>query len=136
MKMKLSKVIENYKSLSSLEKKKLPIKLSYVISKNLDKLKTETDIIEQNRIKLAESFAKRNEDGSPIIEDNKYIIENQSEFVKELNEYFDTEIDVDICTLTMFDIEKLDEPRYDALTPLEMSALYLMLAEENIQMIE
>lgn len=109
--------------------KKLPIKLSYAISKNITILVPEAKIIDDNRIKLAQTYADKNEDGTPMIIDNSYHINDIESFNKELIEYYRTEIDLDICKASISDLDKLDDPKYDALSPSEIMSLQFMLED-------
>ena len=77
MKMTLNEILIRYSSIVKLSEKKLPIKLSYALLKNIFKLRNESEIIDNNRIKLAEIYAEKNDDGSPKTKDGNFIIENE-----------------------------------------------------------
>lgn len=47
--------------------------------------------VEEERKQLAEEFSRKDKNGKPIIEDNKYVLENEKEFYKEYNELMDEE---------------------------------------------
>lgn len=47
--------------------------------------------VEEERKQLAEEFSRKDKNGKPIIEDNKYVLENEKEFYKEFNELMDEE---------------------------------------------
>ena len=111
---------------------KLPIKLSYAISKNLSVLEKEANLIDDNRIKLAEAYAEKNPDGTPIIDKNKCYVINEAALPslnKEIAEYYRTITSIDICKANIKELDKLEESRYDALSPAEISALDFMLED-------
>lgn len=128
MKIKLAEVKVRYKTLCSLANKKLPVKVSYAISKNIMKLQEETETLEKERVKLAEQYAVKGEDGEPKVIDNSYVMEeNQEAFAKEYQEFLDTETEVMIYTIPEDVMECMDDSRYDVLTPAELIALDFMI---------
>lgn len=129
MKMTLNEILIRYSSIVKLSEKKLPIKLSYALLKNIFKLRNESEIIDNNRIKLAEIYAEKNDDGSPKTKDGNFIIENEEQFHKEFDDYCQTEIEVDICKCKRSEFDKLEEPRYDALSPSEILSLEFMIED-------
>jgi len=87
--LNLYQALSNLKGLSG-------VKFCYGIVKNINLLKPEVEAIqktiepkedfqkyEKERIELAQKHAKKKEDGTPIIEGNRYVLENQKEFEKE-----------------------------------------------------
>lgn len=123
MKIKLKEIERTLVGLRSAADKKLPIKISYPIAKNLSVFQKEYDIINSERIKLMESYADKDENGVPNIEDNQYKFSGNGLklFQKEYLDYLETEIDVDTSKINIEDLDLLDDPRYDVLTPNEMS---------------
>lgn len=74
-------------------------KFAYALLKNKNKIKKKLEeiysryqvsedfkIYDEQRIKLAEKHAKKDDKGEPIVNGEKYDIENKEEFEKELNE--------------------------------------------------
>lgn len=128
MKMTLSEVLIRRENLATLSGKVLPSKLSYAIAKNLMKLQTEVEIIEKGRISILERYAKKDEEGNPVIKDSSYELgENMAKFNEEYQEYIQTETDVEIMTVSSDILDKLDEPRYDAFTGAQMIAIDFMI---------
>lgn len=133
MDLTLGEIRDKYKVFVAISSKKLPIKLSYAISKNLSVLEKEANLIDDNRIKLAEAYAEKNPDGTPIIDENKCYVINKAALPslnKEIAEYYRTVTSIDICKANIKELDKLEDSRYDALSPAEISALDFML--ENI----
>ena len=132
MDLTLGEIRDKYKVFVAISSKKLPIKLSYAISKNLSVLEKEANLIDNNRIKLAEAYAEKNPDGTPIIDKNKcYVIGEAAlpSLNKEIAEYYRTVTSIDICKANIKELDKLEESRYDALSPAEISALDFMLED-------
>lgn len=132
MDLTLGEIRDKYKVFVAISSKKLPIKLSYAISKNLSVLEKEANLIDDNRIKLAEAYAEKNPDGTPIIDKDKcYVIDEAvlPSINKEITEYYRTVTSIDICKANIKELDKLEDSRYDALSPAEISALDFMLED-------
>ena len=129
MRLTLKEISDKYQAFNKIIAKKLPIKLSYAISKNMTTLEDEAKVIDDNRIKLAQTYAEKNEDGSPKVINNSYVIDDIESFNKELSEYYKTEIDIYICKVNSSDLDKLDDPKYDVLSPSEIMTLQFMLED-------
>ena len=61
MKMKLSEVQERLQGLLKITEKKFPAKIGYAIAKNIEKLGDENKNLEQQRVKLCEMYAQKDE---------------------------------------------------------------------------
>lgn len=137
MNLTFKDVSELYDNLRNISIKKLPFKISYAISKNMAALESENAIIESNRIKLIEMYADKDESGKAVINNGEYHIaeEIQPAFAKEYNEFMDTQTEVlkDVSEINISEFEKLEDSRYDALSPADMTALSFMISEEKTQ---
>ena len=82
---------------------------------------------------MAENYADKDENGEPKFNDDKYVIsdENAMKFNVELNEYYSTTTEIDIYKISADELNKLEEQRYDALSPSEIGTLMFMLDEES-----
>lgn len=136
MKLTLKELTDKYKEFSSIAVKRLPAKLSYAISKNMTMLEKEVKLIDDNRIKLAQTYAEKNEDGTPKIVENSFVISDIESFNRELMEYYKAETDVEVCKVNPSELDKLDDPRYDALSPAEIKSLQFMFEENKSNIIE
>lgn len=130
MRLTLKEISDKYQAFNKIIAKKLPIKLSYAISKNMTTLEDEAKVIDDNRIKLAQTYAEKNEDGTPKIIDHSYVISDLESFNKELNEYYKSETDIEVCKIDSNELDKLDDPKYDALSPSEIMVLQFMLEDD------
>lgn len=131
MKLTLKKATENYNALAAVAEKKLPVKLSYAISKNLAKLQPEYELVQKARMDLLDQYGKKDQEGNLVIEDNCYQLSDAEAFNREMREYIDTEIEVDIHLVSTDELSKLEEFRYDILTPAELVSLEFIFQGEN-----
>lgn len=132
MKMKLSDVRVRYQNLWELSKKKLPHKLAYAIAKNILKLEAEGKLIEERRMDIIHTYAKKDEDGKLITNGINYELGDNAEiFNKEFNDFLETETVVDIHTVNSQILEISEDPRYDVLTVTELIALDFMLVSAD-----
>lgn len=128
MKIKLAEVKARLQILCKLGDKKLPVKISYAISKNIMQLQEESDALEKARIQLVEQFAEKDEDGKPKVIDNAYVMNGDKEkCMKEYQEFLEMEAEIMIYTVSEEILENMDDTRYDVLTPAELVGLDFMI---------
>jgi len=132
MKMTLNEVLENYKSLAELAGKKLPVRFSYAVSKNLKKLENEVKPVEKGRSDLIMQYCEKDEEGKPKSDSKGNLIfgDNAPKFIAEYNEYLKMETEVEIHKIPFTEIERTEEDRYDILSPVEMMGIGFMIEEE------
>ena len=94
--MKGYEITAHTRSLVNLSGKKLPVSMSFAMATNLDRLMEWQERIEKQRIGLCEQYAKKGDDGKPIIKDNKYhlFIQDIEKDIKN-EEYHDIYIEAD-----------------------------------------
>lgn len=78
------------------------------------------------RQELLEKYAAKGEDGKFLVENGQYSIEDKEGFAKDLDELLAIETEVGIHTVSEEEIEKCDDPRYDALTVADLETLEIM----------
>ena len=69
---------------------------------------------------------RQGEDGKFLVENGQYSIEDKEGFAKDLDELLAIETEVGINTVSEEEIEKCDDPRYDALTVADLETLEIM----------
>lgn len=109
--------------------KRLPVKISYAIHKNAAAIEPILKAYDETRKSLIEQYAEKGEDGKPIIEDNKVTIGEPEAFNADMAELLDEETEVEIHKVSIAEFDKLDDPKFDALTVSEMSILNFMIEE-------
>lgn len=132
--MKLSEVQGRLEGLLKLAGKNLPVKIAYAIAKNIKVLNEEYKTIEEQRIKLCEKYADKDEDGKPKMaeKDGKQVYQfsddNEEKVNEEYKELLETEEELDIHKVSIEEFEKCDmNDRYDILNPSEYSVLEFMI---------
>jgi hypothetical protein len=131
MKIKLNELESNIRAINCLGAKKLPIKLSYILSKNAKKLIEEYELMSEQRVKILEKDCVRDKENKPALDkDNAYTYPDEAtknNMLKELQELFDTETDVDIVKISCETLEMCNGEKFDILTLNEISALDFMI---------
>jgi len=120
MKIKNSEVVSFINNTNEIVKKKLPVKLGYAIGKNLKNMSSIAELYNTEYKKIKAEYEK-SEDG------NKPIIEDMAGFIKEVNELLSIDNEFDMAMVSMAVLDDLDNPRYDSLTPEELSVLDIMI---------
>ena len=81
---------------------------------------------------MVEQYAEKDEDGKAKLDGRSYALgENMNAFLKEYEEYLKTEIEIEVHKIPMAELDKLEEIRYDALSPAELAAMEFMLEESG-----
>ena len=127
MKMTNQEIL-NFANLA-LGNKHLPVKIAYAIQKNAEAIKPALTAYDGIRKDKLESYSKKDEEGKPIITDNSYTIEDVESFNADMTELLAIETEVDIQKVKIDEFDKLDDPKFDALTVSEMAILKFMIEE-------
>lgn len=136
MKMTVSEIQNRHSILITIGGLTLPRKISYAIAKNLVKLEKELKIVLAQKEDIANNYALKDEEDKFILsEDGKnYTFESsdkKKEYISELEELLDTEIEVDIMTFDVSELDKCEESdRYNILTPVQEASLSWMISCE------
>jgi hypothetical protein len=109
--------------------KHLPVKFAFAIHKNAKTIEPALKAYNETRKGLIEQYAKKDDEGKPIIEDDKYTVENVEQFNADMNDLLTEETEVEIHKVSVDELAKLDDPRFDALTVSEMTILNFMIEE-------
>ena len=126
--MKVSDIQKLHDGLDGLRNKKLPVKLSFVLLRNLKKIDDVVNDLEEKRTELIEKYGDHDEQGQLVINDEGNVkIENTKDFLSELMEIYDADVEMQFDTVSESDIEKCDQEGYDHLTVEEISALESMI---------
>ena len=142
MNMKLAEVNKHLLELSTLGNMTFPIKLSYAMAYNQDALSREAERIDAERKKLCERYADKDGEGKPIMADsvlngknvkeNQITSENRKKFEEEYATLLNTDVDMDIRTVGMDEIEKCDQAdKYSVPTVAQLAALSFMIQTED-----
>lgn len=126
--MKLFEVVSVSNGLRILDGKRLPAKINYALMKNKKALLSELQGIQEQRIEIMKSHAKKDKNGEPVSENGQFIFESDAdreEATKEYAELLNVDANIDIMTVTFDDIVKCDD--MEPLTTSEIEALEFMI---------
>lgn len=125
MEFKIAEVLDLNKAINELADMKLNTILAYKIARIRKKLQEEVTTIEENRTQLIMPYIKKDENDEPIIDNGIYevIEEKRKELTDKLNEFFGTEIKVELPTLQLKELESIE------LTPKQIEALMKIIEE-------
>ena len=123
--MTVNEIIKIFDCVNEIKDKKLPIKISLILIRNLKKLKEIMEDIEDKRTEIINKYADRDEKGQLILnENNQFQVSNNiTNFENDLKELFNTQIKIQFDNFSIEDIEKYDENKFDSLTMNEVEIL-------------
>ena len=127
MKLTNRKIVNDANLLGNLTHKKLPIKVSYAIAKNISKIEKELEIYNKERQKLIDKYCLKDEEGNLIDENNQFKIAdgNLEAWNKDMNELLDIEIDINIHKFSKDDLFNSN----CNITPAELMLIDYMIEE-------
>lgn len=123
--MTVNEIIKIFDCVNEIKDKKLPIKISLILIRNLKKLKEIMEDIEDKRTEIINKYADRDEKGQLILneKDQFQVSNNIINFENDLKELFNTQIKIQFDNFSIEDIEKYDENKFDSLTMNEVEIL-------------
>lgn len=107
--------------------KHLPVKLAYAIAANAEAVAGALKAYNEARQKLVEQFAKKDEEGNLLVEDEQYVIDDNDGWNEAVRELFEAEAEVNVTTVSLKELAKCDESEFDSLTVAEMAVLNFMI---------
>lgn len=122
--MKLLQLINAENALSHLGNAKgLSSVTAYRISKNIKTIFEEIKSYNDTRTKICIEYADKDNDGKPVIKNNRYCIsrENEIKLNEELSKLLNEDADINIKKVTLEDIDKV------GLSPLELDSIEFMI---------
>ena len=130
MKMQNKEIVDFLNTCVSMKKKSLPVRLAYAIKKNVVAVQEAASAYTAEREELIRRYAKKDENGEIMTEDDCYIMKDKERFGKDMSELLNIETEVEIHNVSISVVEKCDEdPKYDSLTMAELDVIDFMLAE-------
>ena len=104
MKLSNETIVNSADALSKLSLMELPVKVSYAIAKNINKIEKELKVYNAERQKLIQKYAVKDTDGKPKIDENgtmniqEGLLEDWNKDTKELSA-IENEIDIHLIKL-------------------------------------
>lgn len=125
MEFKIAEVLDLNRIINELADMKLNTILAYKIARIRKKLQEEVITIEENRTQLIMPYVKKDENDEPVIDNGVYEVveETRKELTDKLNEFFGTEIKVELPTLQLKELESIE------LTPKQIEVLMKIIEE-------
>lgn len=128
--MKASEIQKTYQGLMGIRAKRVPVKMSFILSRNLRKLEEIVQDIETKRNDLLQAYGEKDEDGKLKVGDNNEMTvpaQDVPKFMSDWSDILNTDIEITLDKLSMDDVEKCDQDSYDSLTVEEVGALECMI---------
>ena len=113
-------------------RKHWPVKVNYAIAKNLKTLLGEVDIFVTQRTEVIQNNMLKDENGNAVMDGDSYQFPEgkEQEVVKEIDEMYNVETDVDVHMIKMEDIFVCDsDSRYDGTTLEDIAAIEFMIED-------
>jgi hypothetical protein len=99
--IQLGELREITEGLNELLGKEIPVKPAYWFGKLAKKIQKEVVEFEENRMKLVNKYAIKDDNGQPVAENGKYQFNNQEEFQAEFKELVETDIEIDFNPISL-----------------------------------
>lgn len=123
MKVKMEKILFMQEVYGSLKEKTLPIKTTYKVSKLFAKILEEAKFYEEQQQNLIEKYSKKNEDGSPLLTNDKKGIQIKDEYalkvLEKQKELLALEVELPDITFALEELEtaELSVKEFNELMP-------------------
>lgn len=124
--MKAKDITNKYTVLSGLMMKRLPIRMSLVVGRNLKKLEPINTEILEKRDELIKQYAEYDDDGNPVRKGNEIKLADMAGFYRDQKELLDTDFAVEFDKFDMSILDRCDSTDFDSPTGEEVVALECM----------
>lgn len=106
--MKNNEIVAAYNSIMAVmeKKEKYPVKFSYALTRNLKILEGWVKTFEEERKKLLEQYAEKNEESKEV----KIAAEHQDVWERDMKELLEIEVEIKPHTLSVDDLPENIEP--------------------------
>ncbi|AAK79147.1 hypothetical protein BJV85_002822 [Clostridium acetobutylicum] len=118
-------MINGISGMQQLMKKELPIRASYALMKNKNKVNSVLKNFDEISKKLTDKYVKRDENGNPL-KDKKGLpkSDNQEQWNKDFEELLDIENEIDVHQISISDLQGVN------LSVGQLEAINFMIKEE------
>lgn len=118
-------ILDKVNILGDISNRKLPVKVSYALAKNISKIESELKHYNNERVKIVDKYCERDEENNLKIENGNYVVKEDEieNWNKDMKDLQDIEIEFDVHK---FNIELLNG--YD-MTASEMMCIDFMIEE-------
>ena len=130
MKLTLSneRIVNTIDVLGELNNAKLPVKVAYAITKNINKINSELKAYNKEKVKLIDKYAEKDEEGKLKVDENGNVPlkeEYIEDYNRDIKELLSIENEIDIHMIKLDDL--LNSNYY--ISPAELPAIDFMIEE-------
>lgn len=132
--MNNKEINELYDVITSLKAKKLPIKMSFILSRDIKIMQDIVDDIENSRSNIIKNYGEKDENGELIISDDgqvKIPADFAEQYKNDMDELYMYETNTELERIPVSEIEKCDLDKYDSLTLEEVYEINKIIEEEE-----
>lgn len=126
MKIKNSQIVTFMNRIVDIQQKHLPVILGYAIAKNLKLMEPIAAAYEEERKKILDKYAEKDEAGEYMVEDKSYVIPDSISYEAEIQELLGIDNEIDMHMVPFAELEKCDSDQFDALSVQDICLLEIM----------
>ena len=127
--MKLGEIQKIYAALGTTLEKKLPLKVGFVINRNIKKMQPIIEDLDKTRDDAVNKYGEHDEEGKLVVAENGAVrINDAIAFGDAIAEVLDADIEIEFDKFSMEDLEKCELDGYDKLTVAEQGAVEVMIS--------
>nr|WP_301905950.1 hypothetical protein [uncultured Anaerostipes sp.]DAQ13428.1 MAG TPA: Protein of unknown function (DUF1617) [Caudoviricetes sp.] len=130
--MKLKEMVQRLEGLTRQANKIYTAKLGYAISKNIKTFQEVIKDYDENRVKICERYAEKDQDGKARIEEDKYVFTEDNEKIvnEECGDLQDVDQEISFLKVPFSELERCEEiERYDIPSVSDVNDLMFMIEE-------
>ncbi len=92
--------------LQTITQRKLPIKISYAIAKNINSINKELKIFEEEKMKIISDYTLKDKQGDIKVENDKYVFikDKEDECNEKYNELLNIEVELNLRAININDL--------------------------------
>ncbi len=129
MKITNRQIVNIFSGMPEIKSKRLPVKLGFAINKNMSTMKGTAESYDAERAKILDKYGEKDSAGKARVENGEYILKDKDGFREEMKELLGIENEIQIHMVSLDEIAKCDDERFDPLTLDELSLLEFMIEE-------
>ena len=110
IKVTLNDIITNNNLFREIHSKPMPARTAFKVARLIRELDKENEMFDKQRIDIVTRYAKRNENGDMVEENNQVLIDDDKmqQFQDEFNALLDTEVEVNAEKLDIEDLGDIE----------------------------
>lgn len=112
---------------SGLAFKNYPTSMAYKMLLNKKACDSVYEAYNEQRKKLIDKYAEKDEDGNPVVVDNRFQIADPEAWNKDIAELLGEEVEVTISEIPAEMLDKCEPPHFDALSVPELELIDFMI---------